>query len=236
MTGELGGTRLRLDIWHPECWTLEVTGRVGDASLLGHGVHDVDGRARGRFTAYGDTSEAVDTLVAAIRDSPLTEAVWEVDQPRGADGDLLVPGSAARALVVEYDLGRSINEALVSRGFIPDEPVRMEGGREVWPVVTTADRDEMRTRLDAVRAEMDAEVRVEYVVGPSTGLGDGSLPLSSLTERQREVFDLARERGYYTWPREASAADLADELGVAKTTLLEHLRKAESKLLDPPGR
>jgi predicted DNA binding protein len=47
------------------------------------------------------------------------------------------------------------------------------------------------------------------------------------------VYEHARNAGYYEWPREASTRELADELDVSKTTLLEHLRKAEAKLLDP---
>jgi len=57
--------------------------------------------------------------------------------------------------------------------------------------------------------------------------------LDTLTTTQREVYEHAREAGYYEWPREASTRELAADLDVSKTTLLEHLRKAESKLLDP---
>ncbi|SEJ19672.1 HTH DNA binding domain-containing protein [Halohasta litchfieldiae] len=57
--------------------------------------------------------------------------------------------------------------------------------------------------------------------------------LDSLTPTQREVFDLARKEGYYEWPRGTSTRELAELSGVSKTTLLEHLRKAEAKLLNP---
>ena len=57
--------------------------------------------------------------------------------------------------------------------------------------------------------------------------------MSTLTPAQREVFELARERDYYQWPHGVSTRELADELDVSKTTMLEHLRKAEGKLLDP---
>ena len=222
-----GGVRVSLDIWHPDCWTLEVTDET-DAGLLGHGVHAIDGLATGRFTAYADTAADLDDLVAAIRDSPLTESVWETDDGDHVDGGS-VPGAASRGIVVRYDLDKSINDALVSRGFIPDEPVRMHGGREYWTVLVQGPRRTVHDRLEEIREEMDADVEVDLITAPQSG--SGIFRTDGLSERQREVFDLARRRNYYQWPREVSAGDLADELGVSKATLLEHLRKAESKLL-----
>jgi predicted DNA binding protein len=52
-----------------------------------------------------------------------------------------------------------------------------------------------------------------------------------LTGRQLEVVQYALESGYYDWPREDTSAELADDLGISRPTFLEHLRKAESKLL-----
>lgn len=52
-----------------------------------------------------------------------------------------------------------------------------------------------------------------------------------LSERQGEVIELALDEGYFEWPRETDAETLADELDIAHSTFLEHLRKAEKKLL-----
>ena len=226
MTSREGtGLRVTLDIWHPDCWTLAVT-ENRDAGLLGHGVYTIDGSATGRFTAYAETAAGVDDLIDAIRGSPLTDSVWETDDLHAGEP---VPGNANRGVVVRYDLANSINDALVSRGFIPDEPVRMHHGREYWTVLVDADRETVAERVADVRAEMDAEVRVENVAVAYSA--SGVLPLGDLSERQREVFDLARRRNYYTWPREITATELAAELDISKTTLLEHLRTAEAKLL-----
>ncbi|WP_439027622.1 helix-turn-helix domain-containing protein [Haloarchaeobius sp. DT45] len=53
----------------------------------------------------------------------------------------------------------------------------------------------------------------------------------SLTDRQREAVRAGQRLGYYDVPREASVADVADELDCATGTAAEHLRKAESTLL-----
>ncbi|WP_435197211.1 helix-turn-helix domain-containing protein [Natronomonas sp. EA1] len=220
------GVRVTLDIWHPDCWTLEVTAET-DGGLLGHGVHTVDGQATGRFTAYGRSHAVVDDLIGAIDDSPLTDSVWETDG-HGSTPEL-ADGHATRGIVVEYDIENSINDALVSRGFIPDEPVRMYDGREYWTVLVNETRRTVYERVEEIREEMDAEIRVELITAPSAGTG--LFNTDDLSERQHEAYELARTEGYYSWPRETSADDLAAELDISKATLLEHLRKAEAKLL-----
>jgi predicted DNA binding protein len=52
-----------------------------------------------------------------------------------------------------------------------------------------------------------------------------------LTPRQLEVIEYALENGYFEWPRNDTSAELASELDISRPTFLEHLRKAESKLL-----
>ncbi|WP_129116939.1 helix-turn-helix domain-containing protein [Halegenticoccus tardaugens] len=58
-----------------------------------------------------------------------------------------------------------------------------------------------------------------------------STPSTPLSARQAEVLSLALEAGYYDWPRRTDAQTLAGRLGICHSTLLEHLRKAEKKLL-----
>lgn len=53
-----------------------------------------------------------------------------------------------------------------------------------------------------------------------------------LTDRQREVLELARRRGYYEWPRRVTQQELAAELDIAAATLTQHLRAAERRLIE----
>ncbi|MCG1004974.1 MULTISPECIES: helix-turn-helix domain-containing protein [Halobacterium] len=52
-----------------------------------------------------------------------------------------------------------------------------------------------------------------------------------LTDRQYEVIEHAIEAGYFEWPREITSEELAADMEITRSTMLEHLRKAESKLL-----
>ena len=55
--------------------------------------------------------------------------------------------------------------------------------------------------------------------------------LSPLTDRQLEVFETAVQEGYYDVPRKATHKDIAENLGCAPSTVDEHLRKAESRVV-----
>ena len=59
---------------------------------------------------------------------------------------------------------------------------------------------------------------------------------SLLTDRQREILDAAVEVGYYQVPRKATHEDIADLVGISTTTVGEHLRKIEARLLSEIAR
>ena len=55
---------------------------------------------------------------------------------------------------------------------------------------------------------------------------------SVLTDRQREALELAHEMGYFERPKGANASEVADRMGVNRSTFSGHLAAAQSKLLD----
>jgi hypothetical protein len=59
----------------------------------------------------------------------------------------------------------------------------------------------------------------------------GESLLSKLTSRQRQILLTGYALGYYDVPRKISSDDLSRHLNVDKSTVVEHLRKAERKLI-----
>jgi len=56
-------------------------------------------------------------------------------------------------------------------------------------------------------------------------------PVAVLTEKQKEAILAAKRLGYYDIPRKAGTLRVARELNLSKATALEHLRKAERRLI-----
>ncbi|SNR32279.1 helix-turn-helix domain-containing protein [Halorubrum vacuolatum] len=254
----MGRTRLTLDLWHPRCWAIEATDRTA-GGILAHavygspgvggavdrtngdstskrGIHaDDDGvpsTVTGLFTAFGDDEEEVETLLDAVAESPHGGNPLELQERFGRARN--APGSVVREFFLEYDPADMICPTLLEQGFVHSAPVRIEDGSEEWQVLFTGDRNEIEPALDRVMQRSGAEVEVTAITSTSGNGGSArEHRLDTLTPTQRKVFEHAREEGYYQWPRGTSTRDLAADLDISKTTLLEHLRKAEAKLLDP---
>jgi predicted DNA binding protein len=229
-----GGTRLTLDLRHPNCWAIEATDRAG-GGVLAHVVYDspdvTPDAVTGLFTAFGDSEREVERLLDAIRDSSHAGDLRELQERFGRARD--APGRVVREFFLEYDPDDMVCPTLLEHGFVHSAPVRIEDGHEEWQVAFAGDRSGIEPALDEVRAAANAQVEVAAITTGDADRSPRERRLDSLTPTQRDVFEAARAAGYYEWPRETTTRALADEFGVSKTTLLEHLRKTEATLLDP---
>jgi len=87
--------------------------------------------------------------------------------------------------------------------------------------------------LDALSEYWDD---VELVAKRQTPTRGADLPVptdgaAGLTDRQRSVLETAYKQGYYDWPRDHTAEEIAESLDIASSTLHQHLRSAEHALV-----
>jgi hypothetical protein len=228
------GVRLTLDLWHPNCWAIQATEQY-QGGILAHAVYDAPStgtNVNGLYTAYGRSENDVQTLLDDIRSSPLTGGVNELNTHFDTRVRQIAPEAVSKEFFLEYNPGDMICPHLLEQGFVHRTPGRIEGGREYWDVCYEGERSDIEDRIDTITERTGAEIRIRRIRSTEHDTKPVRR-LDVLTGSQREAFKLARENGYYEWPREASTRELAAEMGVSKTTFLEHLRKAESKLLDP---
>lgn len=227
------GSALRVDlaVRHPGCWIIELSSET-EVGVLGRGVyHTGDRRANSHVTLVGDRKSTLDEAVEVARASGHTFSVAELSHSRDHSAPV-ESGNARQELLVEHDPTKQVSDAFTARGFVYGAPVDIRDGVEHWTLLTDNDRHAIETALDEIRDREAAKIELVGVSEVQARPESGELPLSRLSPRQREVFQLARRNGYYAHPKAATASDLADELGVTTSTIHEHLHKAEQKLLD----
>lgn len=83
---------------------------------------------------------------------------------------------------------------------------------------------------DGYRVGVDSKRKVSSVTQDAPLLTlDDALP--TLTERQREVLQIAFETGYYEIPRRTTTEEIGRAVAVERRTAEEHLRRAENKII-----
>jgi predicted DNA binding protein len=92
--------------------------------------------------------------------------------------------------------------------------------------VFVGERDALREATTALPDAVRVDVRRMGEYNP--GLQRFS---TELTDRQAEILDAAIELGYYDDPRNATYDDIAERTGCTRTTVGEHLRKIEAKVM-----
>jgi len=105
-----------------------------------------------------------------------------------------------------------------------DAPMLVSNKRLVFSAM--GDQSNIKKFLDAVKL-----IGVVENISFKKGAFKEHDLLSCLTEKQREIVIEAMKTGYYDYPKRISSETLSKRIGISKATLLEHLRKAEGRLL-----
>ncbi|MBX0321957.1 PAS domain S-box protein [Halomicroarcula sp. F13] len=139
----------------------------------------------------------------------------------GADGGVVEVRTTETYQSLLLDVGARLVDAVA-------EPTRLS---VVVEAPTDADPRTIQETLSAQHSGFDLVAKREREHRPTTVTDDSPLR-DQLTDRQLEVLRAAYLAGYYEWPRDTTAEQLADTLDISSPTLHQHLRRAERNLFD----
>ena len=115
-------------------------------------------------------------------------------------------------------------ETIVKYHIIIKFPVPVEDGIATFQINST--RENVDAFIEALNTK-GIKTELKSVGGYTNEDVDGR----ELTPRQQEIYKLAKESGYYDSPRRISLTELADQIGMAKSSLSSLLQRIHKKLL-----
>ncbi len=112
----------------------------------------------------------------------------------------------------------------LTKDIIWDTPISVDGDEVVLSCIGA--QEELKMFLDLMESMGEIE-KIKF----TKATYDSKDLISTLTEKQKEVIELAKKKGYYDYPRGITIEELSKELNISKSTTSEHLRKAEQRLM-----
>jgi len=213
--------QVQLTLWHPGCWTLGVTDDLEETHLIEKSLYTANDVIKGDFVLVTKGAATVEQAVECIDGYDVVNDVAVLKQ------------SDDRArVVVNYERHSSIVPGIVNSDFMPIEPVHITGGQEYWTVLVRA--SVLSEVVDEMEDEYDVQMSAISKVDPTDSIAFADVVdrvHDDLSPRQRELMFEARDAGYYNWPRETPASDVADRTDISHSTFLEHIRRGEQKIL-----
>jgi predicted DNA binding protein len=118
------------------------------------------------------------------------------------------------------------------------QPAIYTGGWEWYRVIAFSERD-LRQLFKDLGKDCKLEITSRRSI-PNESIHDTLLVSTAalfgqLTLKQRRALISALDQGYYRMPRIATAGEIAKRLSVPRTSYVDHLRKAENKILQAVG-
>ncbi|WP_435348464.1 bacterio-opsin activator domain-containing protein [Haloarchaeobius sp. HRN-SO-5] len=186
-----------------------------------------------RCTFEGMVSTTDETMLHYVRvDGAPPEDVLAVAEATPEVDDCRVVHRSEGDALFEVDLETSAVKTLIAAG-ASGRTVAAEGGHATI-VAETAPEADLHGVIDAL---LDRYPDSEFVAKRTlsrpfmtTRQYHDSLR-DRFTDRQLETLRAAFLAGYYEWPRQSTAENVAASMGVASSTWLRHLRKAERTLV-----
>ena len=203
--------KAKLKISHKGCWAMKLSEKFPDVSFKLNNCLYFEDHTIGIVSARGDSKHFKD-IVKLLKSFSIVKKIEIVDE--GKDYIYL------RLHTYEEEKYETITYYVLKNNCFVLDAVSFKEGSEIWTVGS-----DDRENISKLYNGLQNLGKVELVSINKTAIE------SKLTNQQRDIVNLAKELGYYDWPRKISVTKLAKYYGLSKSTFIEHLRKAECKIL-----
>jgi PAS domain S-box-containing protein len=211
--------------------TLEVTVHVGRGYYLADLARDGVFADHEEVTVHGTVSIRQDKAaqyLGANKGSVLSLQERFANHPEVQDTAVVGDGERLRLEVT----GRTPELELASENVVVKESTVENGDVVIRAQLST--REKLRSVVDSLKERFSgvsiktAESVEEH--GGDSATGGRGLGDPDLTEKQLAAVEAAYFSGYFAQPRDSSATEVAELLGVSHSTFLRHLRSAQDKI------
>ncbi|QIO24013.1 helix-turn-helix domain-containing protein [Haloarcula sp. JP-L23] len=166
----------------------------------------------GEESGVGLAEVTAEDLPAVLRDVESREAVLTMEILSHRDETALIQFETSTPLLLFPVQGSGIPLEM---------PFTLQNGKAVWEITAPQDRlSELGEQLSDFGIPFSVERVQQHVESEQL-----------LTESQLELLEAAVEEGYYDTPRNCSLTELAESVGIAKSTCSETLHRAEEKVV-----
>jgi len=107
----------------------------------------------------------------------------------------------------------------------------------IWDTPSIFKKDKMIISVIGNEENLKKFLEVIKILGEITSISFKKVTyneqtiLSCLTEKQKEILIAAKKNGYYSYPRKINSQELSEKIGLSKPTVVQHLRKAEIRIV-----
>lgn len=221
-SAEMSGSavELELQLRDRDCFFVDASA-VADCHVeLEQMANRSDDRLLEYFTVEGAAPERV---LSMVEESPIIEEARLVG--RGVDSGLfefMVSGPCVTTTLA--DTG-AIARSVAAESGVGNIVAEVPGHVSVRRVVE-------RFRDSHPESEVLACCESEEPIPIRTERGVHATLANQLTDKQLEVLRTAYQSGYFDWPRQSTAAECANSLGITQPTFSQHIRIAQKKIFD----
>lgn len=217
-----------LDINHL-CWFCDITDRNPNATLVST-LSQVEGDRITNVIQLNSPDPKKD--IERIKAHPLVKGIQILTiSPNSA---LLVVTSSYKAMTYKilHQTNVKMLESPVTRAGVDSEILMAPSDKEMRDLISklSEHKDYADVKLKK-KKYLNPEDAVSLSAFRTSGFFDLQSAKQLITPKQLEIFQLACDYGYYDVPKKISIEELAQKTGLSPSTLAEHLRKAEAKLL-----